>query len=254
MAKAKKPGTALVNWEAEFKNLAKEDAKDIEVGQGKYLSLKGGILSFGGAKIPDNELSCVLLGWTRVNAYYDPDIAYNPENPSSPICYAFGRKEKEMAPHEAAPDKQESGCAGCPLNEFGSGQNGKSKACKNSIRLALIAATDLEDLSAAEVVYLNVPPTSMKNVLFYLKNELGGKQERPFWSVVTTVKPVPDAKNQFSVTFACEELIEDTDLFPELKEMAEAATAGLEAPFPVKEKEPEPVKGKGGKSSKFARR
>lgn len=257
MAKVKKPGTALVKWEEEFANIAKENAKNAKVSEGKFLSFKGGRMSFGGADVEDNEIRCVVIGWAYHNAYYDPDEPYDPKNPQSPICYATGVGEDEMVPHENAPEKQCGGCVDCPFNQFESAKTGKGKACKNGIRLALIAESDLEDMDSVEVVYASLPPKSIKNWLVYVKKELSERAQRPHWAVVTLMKCIPDSESQFRITFKNEELIEDSDLFTPLKELWKKTMEGID--FPYQKREPSPVKSKGGKGkvtkpSKFARR
>lgn len=255
MAKKKETGTAIVKWEEEFANLAKENAKNAKVAEGKFLSFKSGRMSFGGADVEDNELRCVIVGWAHHNAYYDPSIPYDPKNTATPICYATGIDEDEMMPHDSSPEPQNDGggCSTCPFNEFESAKAGKGKACKNSIRLALIAESDLEDIDAAEVVYASIPPMSIKNWLVYVTKELRDKTKRPHWAVVTMMKCIPDGDSQFRITFKNEELIEDSKLFTPLKSLWERTMEGID--FPYVKKEAVPVaKGKSGKASKFARK
>lgn len=255
MAK-KKPGTELVKWEEEFANLAKETKKGIVTSEGKFISFSGGRMSFGGADIPDDEIRCVIVGWVHHNAYYDPDVKYDPKNPQSPICYSFGTEAAEMEPHESSPDKQCTKCADCPFNQFESAESGRGKACKNTFRLALIAETDLEDLENAEVVYASIPPKSLKNWANYIGKDLD-KLARPHWSVITMMSRVPDSESQFRVTFKMEEKIEDAKLFGPLKELWEKTMGEIDFPYMVREAPPVKTKGKGdkgGKASKFARR
>lgn len=264
MAKAKKPGTALVKWEEELAGFAESTAKGISVSEGKFISFKGGRMSFAGADIPDDEFNGVIVGWTHHNAYYDPDVRYDADNPQTPICYAFGQDEEEMQPHDDSKEKQCGSCAECPYSKFESAKTGKGKACKNTFRLAIIAESDLDNIEEAEVVYLSVPPTSLKNFANYLAKDLRNLK-RPHWFVKTLVSRVPDDTSQFRVTFKHVENIEDGTLYEPIKALWEKTMEGIE--FPYQEREPrEPVKGsrgkasgKGkpaavGKSAKFARR
>lgn len=257
MAKPKKTtGKELVKWDEEFANLAKKSSKGIEVGTGKFLSFSGGRMSFAGADIPDDEIRCVIVGWTHHNAYYDPDVRYDPKNPQSPICYAFGAEQDEMEPLDSVPEKQCENCAECPFNQFESAKSGKGKACKNTYRLALIAESDLDDLDNAEVVYASIPPKSLKNWANYLGKDLD-KLGRPHWSVITLMSRVPDSESQFRVTFKCEEVIEDTSLFGPLKQLWERIEGEIDFPYVVRDN-PAPVKGKGKaaakKPTKFGRK
>lgn len=257
MAAKKKTGTALVKWDEEFAKYAKETKKGIKVSEGKFISFSGGRMSFAGSDIPDDEIRCVIVGWTHHNAYYDPDVRYDPKNPQSPICYAFGDDPDLMEPHSEAPQKQCGSCAECPFNEFGSAAQGQAKACKNTFRLALIAESDLEDLENAEVVYASIPPKSLKNWANYLAKDLD-KMGRPHWSVITMMRRVPDSESQFRVTFKHEEHVEDADLFAPLKDLWEKTMDGIDFPYQVREAPPPAARGKGGKAGgktqKFARR
>lgn len=235
MAKKKETGTALVNWDEELAKYAKESTAGIkESGNGKFLSFRGGNMTFNGEDIPDSELECVIVGWTHHNTYYDPDERYDPKNPQTPICYSFGTDEDLMEPHNDSPDKQCGSCAECPFNQFESAKNGPGKACKNTFRVALIAASELNDVENAEVVYASIPPKSLKNFANYLKKEIGGKLNRPFWSVITTMTCEPDSQSQFKVLFKCSEVIKDNKLFQPLKDKWEETMEGIEFPYPVK--------------------
>ena len=256
MAKKKETGTSLVKWDEEFANLAKEATKGIKAGaDGKFISFSGGRMSFGGADIPDDEIRCVIVGWTHHNIYYDPDVRYDPKNPQSPLCYAFGTDEEEMEPHSEAPEKQCDSCAECPLNQFETSKTGRGKACKNTFRVALIAEDDLDDIGNAEVVYASIPPKSLKNLSTYLTKDLD-KLKRPFWSVVTLMTRVPDSESQFRITFKFEEMIEDANLFAPLKELWKDTMEGIDFPYQIREA-PAPVKGKAkpaAKAQKFSRK
>lgn len=260
MAKAKKPGTSLVKWEEELAGFATETAKGIKVSDGKFISFQGGRMSFGGADIPDDEINCVIVGWTHHNMLYDPDVRYDPKNPQSPICYSFGQDEGEMQPHEDAPVKKCGSCAECPLNQFESAESGRGKACKNTFRVALIAESDLDDIENAEVVYASIPPKSLKNFANYLAKDLKNLK-RPHWFVKTLMTRVPDDESQFRVTFKHVENIEDGELYEPLKELWKTTMEGLDFPYQVREAlEPKKgAKGKGAKApaakaSKFGRR
>lgn len=258
MAKAstakKSPGKALVKWDEEFAKYAKETTKNIALPAGKWLSIKGGKLKFNGADIPGNELRAVIVGWTYENQYYEGK--YSADNNQPPVCYAFNEVREDMAPLDSVPDKQSDACATCPLNEFGSADNGEGKACKNVIRLALISEDDLEDVGSAEVVYLKIPVMSVKNFLNYVKKTVADALSRPYWSVITNISLEDDAQAQFKVVFEVAENVEDSELFSPLKELWETTLEGIDFPYPAASERPakKPVaKGK-GKPQKFAKK
>lgn len=255
MAKKEKPGTALVNWDAEFASLAKESTKGIkESTNGKFLSFKSGNMTFNGDDIPDNKLECVIIGVTHHNTYYDPDARYDPKNPQSPICYSFGADEEEMEPHDDSPEKQHSDCASCPFNQFESAKTGRGKACKNTYRIALIASSDLDNISEAEIVYASIPPKSLKNLSNYLKKDLNIKLNRPYWSVVTELSCTPDAESQFKINFKLVEIIKDQKLFQPLKDLWFNTIEDIVFPYQVREAVEEKPAKKAAKPSKFARK
>lgn len=235
---------AVVKWEDEFADYAKESTKGaVLTGGSKFLRFSGGRMSFEGADIPDDEIRCVIVGWCHHNTFYDPDERFDPDNPQSPICYSFGTEEDEMEPHADSPEPQEDSCSGCPFNEWESGA-GKAKACKNGIRLALIAEDDLDDIENAEVVYAAVPPTSIKNWIAYITKELRDKAQRPHWAVITLLSRVDDNKSQFRITFKNDDLIEDSDLFGPLKELWEGTMEDIDFPYAPPQEEAPKNKGK----------
>jgi len=252
MATKKPVSKALVKWDEEFANLAKASTKGMDLPTAKWISIKSGVLSFGGAKVPGNELRTVILGWTYENQYYDQ--AYSPDTPQSPGCYAFGSAPDEMSPHGNAPRPQSDSCSGCPMNEFGSADQGKGKACKNVVRLALIAENDLEDISSAEIVYLKVPVMSVKNFVVYAKKTVAQTLSRPYWAVVTNISVTPDARSQFSVNFEVGDLVEDTNLFSPLKDLWEDTMEGIAFPYAILEKQEKPKQKAVAKPNKFARK
>lgn len=255
MAK-KTTGKEIVNWEEKFAGMAKDATTKMEVTTAKFISIRGGKLTYGGADVPNNELRCVVLAYTLENQYYVG--RFDPNTPQVPSCYAFGLDKDEMMPHESATDKQNDNCATCPLNEYESDpKGGKGKACKNVIRLALIAESDLEDLDNAEIVYMKVPVTSVKNFLAYAKKQIGEVIKRPFWSVITQIKVEQDDDTAVKVYFTLAEKIEDSDLFTPLKDMYDTNTESVGFPYPeASERTTKPAKGKAKApvKGKFARR
>lgn len=256
----KKPGKALVKWDEEFKGYAKDATKGMELPSSKFLSIKGGRLKFDGADVPGNELECVIVGWVYENQFYDS--AFDPDNSVPPVCYAFGSDQDEMAPHENVKEPINDSCADCPYNQWESDlAGGKGKACKNVIRLALIADSDLESLDEAEIVYLKIPVTQVKNFMVYARKKLAETAQRPYWSVVTKIHVEQDDRTAVKVTFDLEALIEDSDLFAPLKELWEKAMEGIDFPYPEAKEREQPKRGGKGrgkpapapKAAKFGR-
>lgn len=213
MAKAAtKPTTQLNSWDEELAQQAQVAAKaeSKQGGSGNFFSTKGGQLMFDGNPLPGNTLDAIVLASVAENCYYEGK--YDPKNPASPVCFAFepDDPDAEMVPHKLSTKPQHTDCATCPHNEFGTadGGTGAGKACKNLRRLALIPAGKAErgtfvfnssdDLRAAVIGYLKVPPTSTKEWARYVKT-LAATVQRPPYAVASRVSLVP-AGTTFKVT------------------------------------------------------
>lgn len=210
-AAKKASGKAMVNWKDELRRraaIASATEASTATG-GNYFSLRGGILSFNGNTVPGNKMNCIILDSAIENAWYEDD--FDPENPVPPDCFAIGRDEKALAPHENSEqpqgDEETGKCEGCPLNEWGSAAKGRGKACKNLRRLALLPEDALEHgIDEAQVAFLKVPVMSVRNWATYVR-KLEGMETAPI-GVLTEVSLVPDAKSQFRVNF---KLVEELD-------------------------------------------
>jgi hypothetical protein len=209
--KADAEETALAKWDEELAAYAEEVAKqEANTGGGNFFAIKGGgTLSFNDATFPNNEMAVIILDFVFENVYYEGD--YNPDDITGPLCFAFGRDEESMAPHDKSEKAQCGLCESCPQNEWASSpKGGKGKACRNKRRLALIPAGrfdrngdyepyDPDDLATAEVGYLAVPPTSTVQFGNYAKAV--AMLKRPPFAVVTKIKVVPDERTQFKIQF-----------------------------------------------------
>src|ERR1039458_338531 len=160
----KKATTSMVKWDEKFAAMAKKSSKIVSSigGDSNFIKLQSGVLQYQGAAIPGNTMDVVVIDHVLLNMLYVGK--FDSANPTSPVCFAFGEVASEMTPHEDShtPQNNNEGCATCEHNEFGSADTGRGKACKNSVRLALISINDLEDVAGAEVAYMHVPVTSVK--------------------------------------------------------------------------------------------
>lgn len=185
---------AVTNWTDELAGLARDEAAVEPTATGAFISTKGGAFTVDGVEVPGNTLDVVILDWMFENHFYS--TKFDPDNPASPDCYAFGRVEKEMAPHEEAEHPQCDKCEGCPANEWGTADIGKGKACKNIRRLATISVTDFLEgpaaIAKAQVRMVKLTPTSLKAWAGYVQS-LRDELKRPTWTVVTQLmlEPIP---------------------------------------------------------------
>lgn len=259
----KKPVTtrALAPWDAEMAAAAARQAKaEKPVGGMKSISTRGGMMSIDKQPIKGNELRCVILGSVLTNEYFTD--AFDPDTPQAPACYAFGDHtledpEPSMAPHAEAEDKQSDRCSSCHMNEYGSADKGRGKACKNVRRLALVTEDALESADAmmeAEMRTLKVPVMSVQHWSQYVREKLADEVGRPYFGVVTRVYIVPDAKSQFRIKFEFAELITfDQELYEALQKRCKGALQMLTSPYPKfseKEEEEAPAPRRGAAAKK----
>lgn len=227
----KKPGTALTTWrDAMGKAAETQAAMEQSTGGGKFFSMRAGTLKFDDATLPGNQIACVILHGVYENVYYADK--FDAENKTPPTCFAFWDDgyEDEMQPHEDVDkedcfERQSEVCKDCPMNEWGSADRGKGKACSNRRRLALIPAGSYVSLGKnkglelkmfdeekpfkdADLAYMKLPVTSVKNYSQYVR-EISEQLGRPTWAVFTNIAVEPDEKTQVKVTFELLEEIPD---------------------------------------------
>jgi hypothetical protein len=230
MAAPKKAPTSLAKWDEQLAKIA-QGTKEMEqsaASTGNFIGTKGGQLTFQGAAVQGNVMDIIIVEHVLENAYYKGE--YDPDSPQPPVCFALGRNDAEMKPHEKSAEPQNATCKGCPHNEWGSADRGRGKACKNTRRLALIPESDLKDPVAALTAYLKLPVTSVKAFAGYVKN-LVETMNRPPFAVVTTLKAEPDPKNQFKILTTLKSRITDPDVFEGLIEKHQLEREAIMFPY-----------------------
>lgn len=252
-AAAKGKSTAITKWDARLAEIAASATKtEASVGSGNFITTKSGVMTYQQAEIPGNSLECVIVDHILENAYYEGE--FDPDNPTAPVCFAFGREEEGMKPHPASHDPQHETCEGCPQNEFGTADRGKGKACKNTRRLALIPVSDLENVKGSEVAYTKPPVTSVKGWAGYVR-QCESTFKKPPLAFVTEIKLVPDPKNQFKMTFTMKDELEG-EVIGELLDKREQVMKEIEFPYSYTPPVEKPVRQARGKvtSAKAAAR
>jgi hypothetical protein len=256
--------TSLTKWEDELARQAKAAAtQEASTGGGNFFSLRGGQLKLNGAVLPDNQMAVIVLDALIENVFYSGP--FDPEDPQTPDCYAFGRDDKTMVPHADVAKPQAEGCAACPNNQWGSltvgGQQRRGKACRNRRRLGLIPAgtlqgvrftayTTAEEIITAPLAYLALPPTSLGGFATYVK-QLAGALNRPPRAMFTKVALTPDVKSQFKVAFTALGPVPN-ELLGAVMERAKEVAAMIEFPYQAgtRTEAPAPGKGDNGKGKK----
>lgn len=244
MAKVvKKTGTAVANWDEELAKRAEmqSDARS-SGGGGSFIGVSASGFTYKDSDIGP-EMDIVVLDFVNENQYYDK--AFDRDNPTPPVCFAFSRKEADLTPHENSTDKQNETCLGCPQNAFGSAGNGrKGKACKNVMRLALITEGDLEDVEAAEVAYLKVSTTNVRKfteLLEKMKNPNYGKFKKPSYAFIVTMSVKPNKKTQIEMDFAVKEVIADGEQLKALMAKVDDMGDTIMTPYQPANEDEEPA-------------
>lgn len=148
------------------------------VGGGTTARIKTGGKKFAFSDDPDTKMEgpipVIILGWISENMYYGGGV-YDEKNPSPPVCWALNEIPDLLAPSDKPLDKQADSCNVCPMNEWESGI-GKSKACKNMRKLAVVRANSVGEDDP--IFALSVSPTGLKEFDGYVR-KLGQKNVMP---------------------------------------------------------------------------
>jgi hypothetical protein len=227
--------TALVPISQKWAEAAQVAVQEEPETGGLWVSTKSGVLSIDDEELPGNQMYVVILDHYRENTYFEG--RYNPELKAPPKCYAFARggDGDEMGPHESMKvslaweggyfEPQHDTCQGCPMNEWGTADTGRGKACQNRRRLILLPAgycapkkgsrdfdveifTDPVHFQTADEAQLKLPVTSSKEFSKYVTN-LGSQYQRPPHGVITRIYLEPHAGDQFHVKFEVVEEVSD---------------------------------------------
>ena len=226
MAK-KEESTALADVKAELEARLKAQAavRDQMAGSNSYISFKGGHLTIDGTAVPSGEVEILPLAIVFERTWYEGD--YNPDKPQTPACYTFNAN----FPHAEAGKPQNATCKGCPHDEWGSGPRGKGKACRESARLAVIAA-DADPLTAS-IYTAKIPISSLGTVKDFIA--YCGSNGKLTGQIVTKLKVMPDAKTIFKVSMT--PLRETTTDLLALLPRLDAAVEVANTPYPVFEEQ-----------------
>lgn len=239
--------TEVTKYDEAFAQMANQYAGTERAG-GSFLSTKGGVLTFDDEALPGNQMCVIMLDVVRERTYYTSKYSPDAEQNLPPVCYAFGRTDEEMAPHESMQTDldyfipQNDECMGCPHNEWGSADTGRGKACSERRRMAILPAgyyvpkrgsrdfelhmfDEVDHYKTADIAFLKLPVTSVKDYARYV-TQLSASHRRPPMGVITRVYLEPDPKSQFRVKFEMLEMLPD-ELFETIMERHEEAKASI---------------------------
>lgn len=173
----------------EIKKAMEEEMEGLEVAFDRAKILAGGGLLF---EIPSEnldelqtvkELEGVVLDHHHVNGYWKEKYT---GGSIPPDCGSIDGKFGEGRPG--------GDCKSCPLNQFGSHEDGKSKACKNMHRIYLLRSGEVLP------ILITLPPTSIKNFSSYLAKKIITKGLRSF-GVITRIT-LKKAQSQGGIAYS----------------------------------------------------
>lgn len=246
---AKAPGTAVVTWKEKMAAVTAKAAAT-EAPKGGFLSFKNGRLSYDDTLIPGDKTQVIIVDFLLENTWFREK--YNPNKAASPVCYALGREEADLKPHEESEEPKHTDCETCPLNEWGSDrEGGRGKDCKNTRRIAVIPADVLKAddpvtaIKKASLVQCKLPVTSIKNFSKAI-NQVVKVLGAPPFTVVMELSVTPDDRTLFQVNWKVMEQITGDPILQALYDKHVSAEKVLFQPYP-KNEEDEAPKAKSGK-------
>ncbi len=199
MATKRKESTALAIIENFELPVLNED-----IGQAMAEEMDGLSLSFPRVKIPsggglafevpgddpenpdaEKEIVGVIVDHHPVNAYWSGKYS-GANNP--PDCSSMDGKVGVSS------DKGQRPCNSCPLNAWGTAEDGRGKACKNMHRVYVLREGEMLPL------LLTLPPTSLKNLSDYLALRIVSRGMRSY-GVVTKIS-LKKAQNADGINYS----------------------------------------------------
>lgn len=175
-----KPAKELVNYDELLKQEVAQIKDTIAAPSANTISTKGKLFTLPDGEQNPGPLSVVILDYISYNSKF-PGV-YDPNNIVPPECFAVGKKISDLAPSEMSPNKQHKDCTGCPQNQWGSGV-GKGKACKNTIRLAVVTPNAK---ASDQPMMITVSPTGLTPFSNYV-SEIARELQAPPIRVTTEI-------------------------------------------------------------------
>ena len=112
-----------------------------------------------------DTLDAVIVNFGTHYTFYAE--AFNRNKITPPACFAIGLDPRNMVPSANSLDRQADSCNVCPNNQWGSGNGGKGKACRNARVLALMPTNPTED---SPIWLLQTSPTAIRYFDDYVRN------------------------------------------------------------------------------------
>ena len=233
---AKEPGKQMSVWKEKLAAMAKTASAAANTASNGIprISFRAGVMTYKDAPIKGNAIECVILGFAFENQWYS-NAEFDPNAMARPDCFALNMSDaKHMAPVQAdCTLPQHNECDTCPKFQWDTDQKGgKGKACKQKVRLVLMARNDLDaedlgDVAKADLVLATVPTTSVKNFTKYV-NSLAQEFDSHPMGVLTKISCRPDQDVMVVVEFEAVAALDDDELLEVLfKRLDEVTTAAM---------------------------
>ena len=216
-----------------------------------FISIKGGRLTIKDARVANDAMIGIILCERYEKTYYSQ--RYNPNEIVSPDCFALSDDKAALEPHKNSSKPQNTQCANCPNNEYETAKLGKGKACSDKIRLAILAVTECDDLDdpaivedpefykTAKIIYMKVPPASLKNYREFRKTIV--RAQLPTHVVYTKITAKMDASNSYpEVTFEPYTPLSDMDILNNVEGKLKIAEEEIDTPYPAEQEAKESTK------------
>ena len=128
----------------------------------------------------------IIIHRAYPRSWWEQSVEESPNN-RQPDCYSPDGVHGWPGPKNAVRiDLKDGGtaveCATCPLNVWGSGRNGRGKACQEKQLLFLIQPDSVLPM------VVQAPPTSIPGIKEYMVQLVDNRDFRPYWQVVTRLE------------------------------------------------------------------
>lgn len=161
----------------------------------------------------EKELVGVIVDHHPVNAYWENKFE-GQNNP--PDCSSMDGKQG-LNPNTG----EIRNCKTCPLNQFGSAEDGRGKACKNMHRVYLLRSGEMFP------VLITLPPTSIKPLSNYIAKRVLAIGKRTT-EVITKIS-LKKAQNSSGIIYSQVQFAKVEDLDPEIAEQIRQYSQGIKA-------------------------
>jgi hypothetical protein len=252
---AKKPikpqSTEVANYDEELAAAAAQQTAVVKSQGRRRFTFPDGKLYFDGEEVENNNIDLIVIDCIYENQFYKG--RYDPDDNTSPVCYAHSRNKDDLVPSDNSAEKQSDVCATCPNNEWESADTGRGKACKNVMQLACIPYDSEMDIEGAEVVTMKLSVTNVKHFEdfhYTICRDSKGKLVNNIFSVALNISTEADKKNRYKIVLSKVADIEKKDQMRVLKKLREFGDNGLVVDY----QKPEEKETKKVDKSKFSKK